>query len=112
MSETIEYHSGQLAQQEAIPAGVWSCNEWDPLVEVIVGNPFNARFPYRDKSTHIAEYAGKPFASIPQGPFPQQIIEETEEDLGEMVEVFTKLGVASRTELAGAIGHLGLATGD
>jgi hypothetical protein len=27
---------------------VWSCNEWDPLEEVIVGNPLRARFPAPD----------------------------------------------------------------
>ncbi len=29
-------------------SAVWSCNEWDPLEEVIVGNPLNARFPTAD----------------------------------------------------------------
>jgi len=42
---------------------VWSCNEWDQLEE------------------------------IPQGPFPQQIIEETEEDLREFVAVLEELGI-------------------
>ena len=33
---------------------VWSCNEWDPLEEVVVGNPFGARFPFADLSTRLA----------------------------------------------------------
>ncbi|WP_232452777.1 inosamine-phosphate amidinotransferase 1 [Burkholderia ubonensis] len=93
MSEMTEFVAGQAAGEHEIPAGAWSCNEWDPLVEVVVGNPFNARFPYRDKSSHIAEYAGKPFDAIPEGPFPQRMIEETEEDLGAMVDIFSKLGI-------------------
>jgi N-dimethylarginine dimethylaminohydrolase len=72
---------------------VWSCNEWDPLEEVIVGNPLRAKFPTADPSTQLAEFPGRPLEEIPQGPFPQRIIEETEEDLNAFVEVLEKLGV-------------------
>ena len=72
---------------------VWSCNEWDHLEEVIVGNPLNARFPAPDPSTQLAEYPDRSLADIPRGAFPQQIIEETEEDLNEFVETLEKLGV-------------------
>jgi len=72
---------------------VWSCNEWDPLEEVIVGNPLRARFPMADCSTQLAEYPGRSLDKIPQGPFPQWIIEETEEDLNEFVDVLEKQGV-------------------
>lgn len=76
-----------------IMSKVWSCNEWDPLEEVIVGNPLNARFPTADLSTRLAEYPDRPVADIPVGPFPQQIIEETEEDLDEFVQTLEGLGV-------------------
>jgi len=72
---------------------VWSCNEWDPLEEVIVGNPLKARFPTADPSTQLAEFPGRPLDEIPQGPFPQRIIEETEEDLNAFVEVLEKLDI-------------------
>ena len=72
---------------------VWSCNEWDQLEEVIVGNPLRARFPTADPSTRLAEFPGRPLEEIPQGPFPQKIIEETEEDLNEFVAVLEKTGV-------------------
>lgn len=72
---------------------VWSCNEWDTLEEVIVGNPFNARFPYADKSTQVAAYPERSVSDIPQGEYPEWIIEETEEDLNEFVEALEKLGV-------------------
>jgi len=72
---------------------VWSCNEWDPLEEVIVGNPLNARFPPADLSTRLAEFPDRSLADIPQGAFPQQIIEETEEDLNTFVEVLQGQGV-------------------
>jgi N-dimethylarginine dimethylaminohydrolase len=77
-------------------SAVWSCNEWDPLEEVIVGNPLRARFPNADPSTQVAEYPGRPLSDIPQGPFPQWIIEETEEDLDEFVAVLEDLGVIVR----------------
>lgn len=72
---------------------VWSCNEWDTLEEVIVGNPSNARFPYADKSTQVAAYPERPVSEIPQGSYSQWIIEETEEDLNEFVDALEKLGV-------------------
>ncbi|MGD9783262.1 MAG: amidinotransferase [Hyphomicrobiaceae bacterium] len=72
---------------------VWSWNEWDPLEEVIVGNPFNARFPYPDASTRCAEYPDRPLSEIPRGPFPQQIIDEAEEDLQEFIAALKKEGV-------------------
>ena len=74
-------------------SAVWSCNEWDPLEEVIVGNPLNARFPYADPSTQLAEYPDRPLSDIPQGAFPKQIIEESEEDLNEFVEILEKQGI-------------------
>src|SRR6516164_3607697 len=72
---------------------VWSCNEWDQLEEVIVGNPLNARYPTRDRSTQLAEFPDRSLAEIPRGPFPQQIIEETEEDLNGFVKIQEGLGI-------------------
>jgi N-dimethylarginine dimethylaminohydrolase len=75
---------------------VWSCNEWDPLEEVIVGNPLRARYPTCDPSTRLAEFPDRPLEDIPQGPFPQRVIEETEEDLDAFVAVLTGLGIKVR----------------
>ena len=75
---------------------VWSCNEWDPLEEVIVGNPLRARFPTADRSTQLAEFPGRPLEEIPQGPFPERIIEETEEDLNTFAGVLEGLGITVR----------------
>ena len=72
---------------------VWSCNEWDQLEEVIVGNPLQARFPTADRSTQLAEFPNRPLAEIPQGNFPQRIIEETEEDLNTFVAILEDLGI-------------------
>ena len=72
---------------------VWSCNEWDQLEEVIVGNPLRARFPTADPSTQLTEYPDRPLEKIPQGPFPQWIIDETEEDLNGFVTVLEDAGV-------------------
>ena len=75
---------------------VWSCNEWDPLEEVIVGNPVGARFPTPDRSTQLAEFPDRSLAEIPRGPFPQRVVEETSEDLDEFVRVLRGLGVTVR----------------
>jgi len=75
---------------------VWSCNEWDPLEEVLVGNPLGARFPTPDPSTRLAEFPDRSLADIPRGPFPEQIIEETEEDLAAFVAVLEEAGIKVR----------------
>jgi len=75
---------------------VWSCNEWDPLEEVILGNPLRARFPTADPSTRLAEYPDRAVDAIPQGPFPQWIIEETGEDLAAFAAVLEEAGVTVR----------------
>ena len=75
---------------------VWSCNEWDPLEEVIVGNPLRARFPSADPSTQLAEFPDRPLGQIPQGPFPEWVIEEAEQDLNEFVAVLEQQGVTVR----------------
>ena len=74
-------------------SGVWSCNEWDPLEEVIVGNPLNARYPTPDRSTQLAEFPDRSLAAIPRGSFPQQVIEETEEDLNGFAKILEGLGI-------------------
>jgi len=74
-------------------SALWSCNEWDPLEEVIVGNPLRARFPFADPSTRLAEFPDRPLEEIPQGAFPQWIIDETEEDVSEFVAVLENLGI-------------------
>ena len=75
-------------------SNVWSCNEWDQLEEVIVGNPLRARYPTADPSTRLAEFPDRSLDNIPQGSFPQWVIEETEEDLNGFVEILEKEGVS------------------
>jgi len=77
-------------------SSVWSCNEWDPLEEIIVGNPLNARFPTPDLSAQLAEFPDRPLAEMPRGSFPQRIIEETEEDLNDLISVLKNSGIAVR----------------
>ncbi|UCC85353.1 MAG: inosamine-phosphate amidinotransferase 1 [Gemmatimonadota bacterium] len=59
----------------------------------MVGNPLNARFPNADRSTQLAEFPDRSVTEIPRGPFPQQIIEEGEEDLMEFIQALEKQGV-------------------
>src|SRR3954447_15058825 len=83
-------------EDTARTSSVWSCNEWDQLEEVIVGNPLNARFPTPDLSTQIAEFPDRCVCNIPTGVFPEQIIEETEEDLNGFAETLESCGVKVR----------------
>lgn len=71
--------------------------EWEPLEEVIVGRPNNARIARQDKGLFAVEYRDyKTVENIPSGPYPRHIIEETEEDLCELIGTFEKLGVCVR----------------
>jgi len=73
-----------------------SKNEWDTLKTVIVGVADGARIPKLDVSLRVVNYADKTDSSeIPEGLYPQQVIDEANEDLevfcnflkGESVEV-------------------------
>ena len=75
---------------------VWSCNEWGPLEEVIVGNPLGARYPTVDPITRLVEFPDRSLEEIPQGAFPQRIIEEIAEDLDAFVSVLEKAGITVR----------------
>lgn len=74
-------------------SAVWSCNEWDQLEEVIVGNPLQARYPTADASTRLAEFPDRSISGIPHGSFPARVIDETEEDLDAFVQVLEKQGI-------------------
>lgn len=59
-----------------------SKNEWDPLKAVIVGVADDATIPPLDDSLRMVNYADKKDISvIPSGPYPQQVIDEANEDL-------------------------------
>jgi N-dimethylarginine dimethylaminohydrolase len=73
---------------------VWSWNEWDPLKSVIVGRAEGARVPMADRSLRAIHYAHLPQdAYVPSGPYPEQVIEEAQEDLEALCDIFRKQGV-------------------
>lgn len=61
-------------------------NEWGELKEVIVGSATGAQIPIHDISISAINYAGKDIP-VPAGLYPEQVIEETNEDLEEFVRV-------------------------
>lgn len=63
-----------------------SKNEWDPLKSVIVGIADDARIPLADPSLRMVNYADvEKFYNIPSmGPYPQQVIDEANEDLDKL----------------------------
>ncbi|MEJ7593820.1 MAG: hypothetical protein WKF77_19955 [Planctomycetaceae bacterium] len=76
---------------------VCAYNEWDPLEEVIVGRATNARIAQPDRGLFAVEYRDYGTVErIPFGPYPEQVIAETEEDLELLVEMFVRLGVVVR----------------
>lgn len=75
---------------------IYSTNEWDPLKKVIVGVADYCRIPEMDKSLRVINYADrKDVSDVVSGLYPDQVVEESNEDLetfvkfleGESVEV-------------------------
>jgi N-dimethylarginine dimethylaminohydrolase len=60
--------------------------EWHPLSEVIVGRADGARIPPHDRSLKAINYANMDIP-VPEGLYPEQVIEETNEDLERFVKV-------------------------
>lgn len=71
-----------------------SCNEWDPLKQIIVGDATHANWPVHDpvfsQESQKTTWTETP---VPRGPVPQHIIEETNEDLDALVSTLISLGV-------------------
>lgn len=74
-----------------------SHNEWDDLKEVIVGTVEGAQIPQvKDRGLHCIDYAhltDEEFQNIPTGPYPQKVMEEMHEDLEQICDKLTKLGI-------------------
>jgi len=70
-------------------------NEWDPLEEVIVGTAIGAQIPIPDKGLYAIEFAPlfDDIEQIPSGKCSKRVINETEEDLQELISVLIGLGV-------------------
>src|ERR1700744_1231104 len=71
--------------------------EWDPLEEIIVGTMAGARIPSPGPDLFAVEYVdhGSP-DNIPSGPFAQQIVDETEEELALLRDQLAGMGVKVR----------------
>jgi N-dimethylarginine dimethylaminohydrolase len=70
-------------------------NEWDPLEEVIVGSAIGAQIPMLDQGLLVISGLEDGQKLVP-GPYNQRIIEEAEEDLEKLVEIFESLKVTVR----------------
>lgn len=72
-------------------------NEWDSLEEIIVGRATNAQIPSPDLGLFAIDYRDYgSIENIPSGRYSDRIIEETEEDLDELVQTLEKLNVTVR----------------
>ncbi len=72
-------------------------NEWDPIEDIVIGIIDEARLPTPDKSLHAIEFSNYPsLKSIPNGPFPAKVVEETAEDLEVLANTLSKLGINVR----------------
>lgn len=79
-----------------------SNNDWDPLKEIVVGRADNARIPTVDRSTMSMSYTNYDMEQIKplEGPYPQWLIDEANEDADELCKVLTTAGVKVHRPLA------------
>lgn len=72
-------------------------SEWGNLKEIIVGDVRGAQIPtLKDKSLHCIDYAhlsDGEFENIPTGPYPENVIQETIQDLTILSQTLEGLGV-------------------
>lgn len=69
-------------------------NEWDKLKKVIVGSATDAKLPVVDRSVRTVNYADEmDDSNIPTGRYPDQVIDETNEDLEIFCDFLKKEGV-------------------
>ena len=74
---------------------IYSSNEWDTLREVFVGNIENPNNPMKGKDLHCINYADKDNIDyVKEGYYPKQVIEETKEDLEELVSTLKSFRVS------------------
>jgi len=72
----------------------YSSNEWSQLKEVIVGTATGAKIPEIDKSLRLVNYADqKNIDNVKIGPYPNQVIEEANEDLDNFCDFLKKQGI-------------------
>lgn len=93
----VNLGSDEQKSAKAQPVRAHTHAEWHPLREVVLGIAAGAQVPtVKDESLHAVDYGAMPdddFARIRVGPYPQQIIDETTEDLEAFAEQLRKVGV-------------------
>ncbi|HEY4489193.1 MAG TPA: amidinotransferase [Candidatus Paceibacterota bacterium] len=77
---------------------VWSCNEWDPLEEVVVGIVDGAIVPELDAAVNAItpEHAEWFFKKHGGKPFPQDMIQKAAEELDGLAKILIELGITVR----------------
>ncbi len=68
-------------------------NEWDKLQEIIIGNPLAAKLPEYDQSLKFVERNSSDMFKADHSIFSAEIIEETEEDILGLIDIFKALGI-------------------
>ncbi len=89
-----DFRSPTVSPIETAKYPMWVHNEWDPLEEVIVGNIDDARVPQAEKGIYAIDYRDLPSQSLmPTGLYPDQVIDETREDLDIFATTLRKMGI-------------------
>lgn len=84
---------------------VWSCNEWDPLEEVVVGSPDHAHLSQWDAITRAVVDETHESFSHQATPYPPELVEAAQDEAAQLVDILERFGVTvrrpDRTEMFG-----------
>jgi len=84
----------QIVKDAELGNNSYSQNEWDPLRKVIVGVADYACVPKLDRSMRCVNYPGNTENEIPpSGQYPEQVIEEANQDLEKLVALLQRSGI-------------------
>ncbi|XP_064645509.1 glycine amidinotransferase, mitochondrial-like [Lineus longissimus] len=94
----MDHVTSPVEQLDPLISPVWSCNEWDPLKEVIVGRPENATVPkFTIEVKANTNEKHWPFYEQHGGrPFPSEFIERATKEINEFCHILEQEGVKVR----------------
>ncbi|MGE5540915.1 MAG: amidinotransferase [Bacillota bacterium] len=97
-SPDILHTPSVAAAGKSMTSPVWSCNEWDPLEEVIVGIVDDATVPKWDEAVEAItpDHAVWFFKKYGGKRFPGKMIEKAAYELNNLAKVLTDLGITVR----------------
>src|SRR5437660_546147 len=96
VQNTIDMHEFPDESMPLRPSAVWSCNEWDPLREVIVGTARGAAEPAYEPAFAPFLHAGDPGRKFAGARIMSELVDEAERQLDAFAQLLADRGIVVR----------------